>query len=273
MTDFSTVPPFLKKTYEIISTPEFADICSWGSGNDTIFIKNIEEFADKVLPKYFKHSNYASFKRQLHKYDFHKTVHNPRHGEFKHPYFIKDQPELMTKIERKVYVSKNIIVPDTTGGITDGETDVSSDKDGSRSAHDKEWGDFDIDSDFLEDESEYYELDFEMFDSVEASVERGIIEFDNERITVLEKRQADLMEDNRVTAREIQETLKINSDMSRAMDVMLSATNAVMSKANNQGTIECPPCDQVEELCEVFTTKCALKALKEKELENLKSIL
>lgn len=83
---------------------------------------------------------------------------------------------------------------------------------------------------------------------------------------MLEKRQADLMEDNRITVREIQETLQINSDMSRAMDVILSATNAVMSKASTQGTIECPPCDQVEELCEVFTTKCALKALKEKEL-------
>jgi hypothetical protein len=27
----------------------------------------IDEFAKTVLPKYFKHSNYASFKRQLHK--------------------------------------------------------------------------------------------------------------------------------------------------------------------------------------------------------------
>lgn len=269
MSDLSTVPPFLKKTYEIISTPEFQDVCSWGSDNDTIFIKNIEEFAEKILPKYFKHSNYASFKRQLHKYDFHKTVHNPRHGEFKHPYFIKDQPELMLKIERKVYVSKHSIVADTT----DGETDVSSEKEESRSALNKEGGGFDFDSDFLDDESEYYELDFEMFDSIEASVERGIIEFDNERITVLEKRQADLIEDNRVTASEIQETLQINSDMSRAMDVMLSATNAVLSKASNQGTMECPPCDKVGELCEVFNTKCALKALKEKELENLKNIL
>ena len=104
--------PFLKKTYDILSNPEYEKVCGWGDNNDSVFIKDvssvlfimffcwfkflqtrvtsvvcmsclillfislslspsvcvqIDEFAKTVLPKYFKHSNYASFKRQLHK--------------------------------------------------------------------------------------------------------------------------------------------------------------------------------------------------------------
>ena len=85
-----SVPPFLQKTYEIVSEPAFEDVCGWGENNDSIFIKDvsrivwwvlseltdcvvpclwfqIDAFAKTVLPKYFKHSNYSSFTRQLHK--------------------------------------------------------------------------------------------------------------------------------------------------------------------------------------------------------------
>ena len=66
-----TVPAFLVKTYEILNVnkyfllknPQYEDIICWNDEGNAFIVKNVNEFSLKILPKYFKHSNFASFVR------------------------------------------------------------------------------------------------------------------------------------------------------------------------------------------------------------------
>jgi len=65
-------------------------------------------FSNNILPKYFKHSNFSSFVRQVTKglgqlnmYNFHKVRGDRQENEFEHSRFRKDHRELLTQIKRK----------------------------------------------------------------------------------------------------------------------------------------------------------------------------
>ncbi|KAF8036256.1 hypothetical protein BT93_C2081 [Corymbia citriodora subsp. variegata] len=61
-------PPFLGKAYEMVSDPSTNPVVSWSSSRDSFVVWDQHEFSKHVLPRYFKHSNFSSFIRQLHTY-------------------------------------------------------------------------------------------------------------------------------------------------------------------------------------------------------------
>ena len=92
---------FLQKTYEMLSDESLEDVLSWTEDGTGFVIKSPAEFSERILPKYFKHSNLASFIRQLNMYDFHKKRSTGKEQTFKHPLFLKGQPDFLKCIHRK----------------------------------------------------------------------------------------------------------------------------------------------------------------------------
>jgi hypothetical protein len=85
------MPNFLLKLYQILETNEFCNIIQWGDNGRYFVVKNLNEFTDKVLPKFFKHNNFSSFVRQLNMYDFHKKRNSTTENIFQHRNFIRGQ--------------------------------------------------------------------------------------------------------------------------------------------------------------------------------------
>lgn len=91
---------FLLKTYEILADEAMNEIIAWNEDGTSFLIKNVTDFSETILPKYFKHSNFASFVRQLNMYDFHKCK-NGEENSFYHPLFQKGRRHLLKEIHRK----------------------------------------------------------------------------------------------------------------------------------------------------------------------------
>lgn len=65
-------------------------------------IKEIDDFQDHILPKYFRHRNINSFIRQLNMYGFHKSRKDPSKNIFSHPFFQRGHADLLHLVRRKI---------------------------------------------------------------------------------------------------------------------------------------------------------------------------
>ncbi|KAI3646093.1 hypothetical protein MP228_009021 [Amoeboaphelidium protococcarum] len=104
----ATVPEFIKKIYKMLESKVYQNIIDWTSTGESFIVKDPNELAKMVLPNVFKHSNFASFVRQLNKYDFHKVkngedlkLYNGMAWEFNHPNFKKGRIDILHKVRRK----------------------------------------------------------------------------------------------------------------------------------------------------------------------------
>ncbi|KAF7727864.1 stress-responsive transcription factor hsf1 [Apophysomyces ossiformis] len=105
------VPAFLNKLYNMVVDPTTDDLIRWSEDGSSFIVARHEQFAKKVLPRFFKHSNFSSFVRQLNMYGFHKVPHlqqgvllasdGSERWEFSNPHFKRNQPDLLLLVTRK----------------------------------------------------------------------------------------------------------------------------------------------------------------------------
>lgn len=102
---------FVRKLYQMLLDEKYVDVVRWTPSGTSFVVLNTNEFTKKILPIHFKHSNFASFVRQLNKYDFHKVKipteekQTYQYGddawEFQHPDFKRDDMDALENIRRK----------------------------------------------------------------------------------------------------------------------------------------------------------------------------
>lgn len=115
---------FVRKLFGILERCEYPDIVRWTENGESFVVLDTGKFTTQILPNHFKHSNFASFVRQLNKYDFHKVKKTPeerqisQYGElsweFKHPFFTIHNEEALDNIKRKTTVQKKLLLHDNT---------------------------------------------------------------------------------------------------------------------------------------------------------------
>ena len=103
---------FLLKLYEILKTKSYYQYINWSEDGKSIVIKDITGLTKKVLPKFYKHHNFASFVRQLNMYNFHKIRSTSSSNEqiFQHEKFIKEITiDDVKNIKRKIHENLDCI--------------------------------------------------------------------------------------------------------------------------------------------------------------------
>ncbi|XP_040576048.1 heat shock factor protein 4 [Lepeophtheirus salmonis] len=112
----SNVPAFLAKLWKMVDDPSTNHLIDWSDEGNSFIIHNQADFAQKMLPYYYKHSNLASFVRQLNMYGFHKVLGIDSGGlkseradqmEFAHSDFLRGHGHLLDQIKRKISTGKN----------------------------------------------------------------------------------------------------------------------------------------------------------------------
>jgi hypothetical protein len=91
---------FPAKLHAILSIPEYQDIVSWFPHGRSFRILRLQEFEERILPKYFRHGRYPSFTRQLNGWGFHRVNEGPEYNSHYHELFVRGRPDFALQMKR-----------------------------------------------------------------------------------------------------------------------------------------------------------------------------
>ncbi|KAL3229624.1 hypothetical protein RNJ44_01760 [Nakaseomyces bracarensis] len=124
-----TRPAFVNKVWSMINDPANSHLIQWADDGLSLIVTHREQFVHEILPKYFKHSNFASFVRQLNMYGWHK-VQDVKSGsiqsssddrwQFENEFFIRGREDLLNNIVRQKGTTNQ-----QTGGIGQGSSNAN----------------------------------------------------------------------------------------------------------------------------------------------------
>lgn len=116
MKGFTTITPFISKTHDLIQAAP-KELIEWNADGTGFIIKHPKRLEKELLHKYFKHSNFSSFTRQLSFYGFQKSSRflwfdssskvGTKCCEYRHKNFIRGRVDLMSEIQRKTHGSSD----------------------------------------------------------------------------------------------------------------------------------------------------------------------
>jgi hypothetical protein len=95
--------PFPLKLYAMLedaSSQGFEDIVSWLPSGEGFKVHHKERFEEYVMARYFNHTKYKSFLRQLNLYDFCRLSRGATKGSYSHQSFIRGEPSRCFHVKR-----------------------------------------------------------------------------------------------------------------------------------------------------------------------------
>jgi hypothetical protein len=128
------VPPFLTKLYTIMQDASPDDCAGWCTDGTAFRITDPQRFADRCLPRFFKHNKLGSFQQQLLTYGFSRVPNESCldiSAIWQHPKFQAGRPEMLEQITRataKGKVEKEVLKKDG-GEVQEEEEEQRDDAD------------------------------------------------------------------------------------------------------------------------------------------------
>jgi hypothetical protein len=96
--------PFPWKLHEMLEASEkdgFDSIVSWLPDGKSFKMNNPDLFVARIMSRYFDHTKYRSFQRQLNMWRFERLRDGPGRGGYTHPYLVQGKPSLCHHMKRQ----------------------------------------------------------------------------------------------------------------------------------------------------------------------------